>query len=98
MPATVSTNYLGNPETEKKLRAGVEEFFKKYPDHWRVSILGAQTNTVWELKVTASDGRKEWVHRLHGEDGGHDVEKILTVLEQITVELPPSQSSLPGAS
>jgi len=92
MPATVSADYLGNPETEKKLRARVEEFFKKYPDDWRVSIFGAQTNTVWELKVTASDGRKEWIHRLHGEDGGHDIETILTVLEQITVELPISQS------
>jgi hypothetical protein len=98
MPVTVSTKYLGHPEIEEKLRAGVEEFFKKYPDSWTVSILGAQTNTVWELKVTASDGRGEWVHRLHGEDGGHDIEKILTVLEQITIELPPSQSSLSGAS
>ena len=88
MPATVSTGYLGNPDAERKLRAGVEEFFKKFPDCWTVSILGAQTNTVWELKVTASDGCREWVHRLHGEDGGHDIEKILAVLEQITVELP----------
>ena len=97
MPATVSTNYLGHPEIEKNLRAGVGEFFRKYPDNWTVSILGAQTNTVWELKVTASDGRREWVHRLHGEDGGHDIETILMVLKKITLELPPSQSSLPGA-
>lgn len=92
MPATVSTGYLGNLETEKTIRSAVGEFFKKYAENWTVSILGAQTNTVWELKVTASDGRRERVHALHGEDGEHDIEKILTVLEHITVELPPSQS------
>lgn len=85
MPATFATN-LRNPEVERSLREGLEEFCKQYPDSWQVSILGAQHNDDWELKVTASDGRREWVHILHGQDGEHDVKKILAILQKITVE------------
>lgn len=92
MPAIVSTHYLGNPEAEGRLLAAVQELFKKYPDDWMVSILGAQTTDAWQLKVTASDGKREWTHMLYGQDGGHDIEKILRVLEQITVRLPTERS------
>lgn len=92
MPATVSTKDICEPEMETKLRAAVEQLFKKYPDDWRVSVRGAQTNDDWELKVTASDGRRQWVHRLHALGGGQNIETILTILENINIELPPNQA------
>jgi ribosomal protein L23 len=58
MPATISTWNLKDAETEKKVRAAVEELFKKYPDDWRVGIREGINNETWEIKVTAADGRK----------------------------------------
>lgn len=89
MPATVSIKSIGLPDVEKSVRSAVEGFFKKYPGNWTVSILGAQTNDAWEVKVKAPDS-SELVRMLHGHDGGHYVERILKTLEQITVELPVS--------
>jgi len=86
MPAIVTTDFLGNPELEHELRERVENFFKRYLDNWTVSILGAQNNDVWELKVTAPDGR-EREHRFDGKDGGHDVQQIVAVLEQMVMSL-----------
>lgn len=91
MPVTVSTCYLGNPEAEKKLRAAIERFFKKYPDHWTVQIIGAGDNDVWKLTVSASDGQRKWVHNLHGHDGAHNAEAIFKILENSFVELPLNQ-------
>lgn len=89
MPATIATSNIGDSEKEKNLRARIEEFFDQFPEDWRVSILGAQHNTVWELTVTAPNGRKEWVHRLHGEDGGHNMETIMIDLKKITSGMSP---------
>ena len=86
MPAIVTTDFLGNPEVEQRLRARVEQFFKRYLDNWAVSILGAQDNDVWKLKITAPDDR-ERVHEFHAHDGGHDIEKIMAVVERITMSL-----------
>ena len=93
MPATFTTKYLGlglSAEDEEKLRTRVEQLFKQYPDYWTVSIFGAQDNDVWQLKVTASDGHRTWEHGLHGRDGERNIEKILTILEQSIVKLPPA--------
>lgn len=90
MPATVTTNYLGSPEIEEKLRARVEEFFKDYLDDWRIDFLGKQFDSVWELTVTDFDGRKQWVRRLYGEKGGHDIQTILRILEKIAAEISPA--------
>jgi hypothetical protein len=99
MPATVTTNFLGiSSDDEQRLRARVEHFFDQYPENWTLSILGAQNNTIWKLRVTASDGHTTWEHNLHGEDGGHDIDKILTVLDKITLQIPPIASSASSAS
>ena len=89
MPAMVSTTYT-HPELEQTVRATVSGFFKKYSENWAVSIVGAQGNSVWVLRVTAPDGQREWERRL--ENGGHHIGNILKVLEEITAELAPSQS------
>ncbi len=86
MPAMVTTDFLGNPEMEQTLRARVEQFFKRYLDNWTVSILGAQDNDVWKFKITAPDGR-ELANEFHAHDGGHDIEKIMAVVERITMSL-----------
>jgi hypothetical protein len=88
MAATLSTK-LGNPEVERMLRVRLESVCNQYPNGWQVSILGAPDNDVWELKVMDSDARTVRLHKLHGRDGEHDPEKILVVLEKITVEIFP---------
>lgn len=88
MPATFSTK-LGNPEVERMLRVRLEPICNQCPDGWQVSILGAQSNDVWELEVMDSDGRAVRVHKLDGRDGAHDVEKIMIALENITAEIFP---------
>lgn len=87
MPATVATSYIGNPEKEGTIRTEIEEFFKRYSGNWRVSIFGAAANDVWELTVTAPDG-KTWRDSLHGHDGTHNAEAILKILEHITIGYP----------
>lgn len=86
MPATFSTSF-SNPKIERMLREQLDQFCKQYPDGWRVSILGAQNNDIWELKVIADDGRTVWVHSLHGTDGEHDIEKIVAALAKSKVEI-----------
>lgn len=88
MPATISTWNLNDAETEKKVRAAVEELFKKYPEDWRVGIRGGIGNEAWEIKVTASDGRKTWVHILRGVKGEDNVASAVQALKGIIVELP----------
>jgi hypothetical protein len=90
MPAIVTTNYLGGPEIEEKIRARVEDFFKDYLDDWRIDFLGKQFDNVWELTVTDFDGRKQWVRRLYGDKGGHDIQSILRILEKIAAEISPA--------
>jgi hypothetical protein len=88
MPAIVSTSNLNDAETAKRVRAAVEELFKKYPEDWRVGIRGGIGNQAWEIKVTASDGRKTWVHILRGEKSEDNVEAVVKALREIIAELP----------
>jgi tagatose-1,6-bisphosphate aldolase non-catalytic subunit AgaZ/GatZ len=88
MPAIVSTKNLNDAETEKKVRAAVENLFKNYPEDWRVAIRGGIDNEAWEIKVTPSDGRKTWVHILRGEKSEDNVEAVVQALKGIIVELP----------
>jgi hypothetical protein len=90
MPAIVTTNYLGGQEIEENLRMRVEDFFKDYLDDLRIDFLGTQFDTVWELTVTDFDGRKQWVRRLYGEKGGHEIQTILRILEKVALEFAPA--------
>jgi hypothetical protein len=83
MPATVAVNLLGNPETANDLRTRLQKFMDQYPGEWNVGILRSQTSTIWEITVRAPDGRREWVHKLYGEDSGHNLEMILTEVGRI---------------
>lgn len=86
MPANVSTGLFGNLKREEQIRIAVENFFKPHPENWVVSILGAQKNDAWEVKLKAPDDR-EAVRMLYGHDGGDRIERVLKVLEEITIEL-----------
>jgi len=88
MPATVSTSYIGNPEMDRAVRAGIEEFFKRYSDEWRVTVIGAADNDVWELTVIAPNGQKKWVQNLHGHDNAHNADVIIDALKGITTGYP----------
>jgi len=88
MPATGSTSNLNDAKTAKRVRVAGEELFKKYPEDWRVEIRGGINNETWEIKVTASDGRKTWVHILRGEERADNVAAVVKALKEIIVELP----------
>lgn len=93
-PATLSTN-IGNPEVKQTLRDALDRFCTQYPNGWRISILGAQNNDGWEVKVTADDGRTVWVKTLYGTEGGHYVDDVVAALEKINVEILPSTTRQP---
>jgi hypothetical protein len=52
----VTVENLGDPEMQKNLRIRLAEFFRQYSGDWRITVLGAQQNTVWELTIEAPDG------------------------------------------
>jgi hypothetical protein len=87
MPAYVTASCIGNPETDTEIRTKIGEFFKRYSGNWRVKVIGAPDNDVWELTVTTPDGEK-WVHDLHGHDNAHNADAIIEVLEHITIGYP----------
>ena len=82
MTALIAVKYLGDPDLEESLREGLSKQFESFPDDWRVSVLGSQKTTTWEIKVVAPDGRTEFLN-VHGEENGHRVEKIVTEALQI---------------
>ena len=83
MPAEITVRYLGEAEKETALRSGLSKLFEKYAGAWKVSVLGDQGNTVWVAKVTGPQDRGEHLHKFYGEDGGHNVEKILAEVSRI---------------
>ena len=93
MAAIVTARYLGNPDTEKQLTECIRELMAEYLGEWRVEVLGAARNTIWEMTVVAPNGIKQWVRRLYGEDGGHGVENILADLQNIVEQSPVDKES-----
>jgi hypothetical protein len=87
MPATVAV-YLGDPEIEKATRDRLEQFMLAYVGQWSIGIIGSQTNSIWEMKVEAPDGTGQAV-ALYGEDRGHEIESILTALENMVENFEP---------
>lgn len=88
MPATVSISHIGNPEVSGTVGAAIEDFFKRYSGNWGVTVIGAQDNDVWELRVEAPDGQKNWKHNLHGHDRAHNADAIIDALKGITSGYP----------
>ena len=83
MAAIITTAHFGNPDTEKFVIARIREFMAQYPGAWRIELLGAAHNTIWEMTVTAPDGVKQWVNKLYGEYDGQRIEKILADLQNM---------------
>lgn len=87
MPAKVSTRYIGNPETDRQIHSGIEEYFKRYSGDWTVNVFGAASNDIWELTIKAPDAKTS-VHHLHGHDDAHNPDAIVKILEHITIGYP----------
>lgn len=83
MPAEITVQYVGEPEKEAALRSGLSKAFEKRAGDWKVSILGDQSNTTWVAKVTAPKESTAYVHKFYGEDGGHNVERILEEISRV---------------
>ena len=78
MPVTISTSYIGNPDTEKSLRSAIEEVFKKRGEDWHVSIIGDQKKSMWRVTV---EGPKnfEWQGDF---DGIHRTVQVASAIEK----------------
>jgi hypothetical protein len=83
MPVEITLEYLGEPEKEKALRAGLNGIFKDYQGTWEIHIIGDQQNTIWKTTIKAADNLGEHVHKFYGEDGGHAVENVLAEVSRI---------------
>lgn len=83
MPAEITVKYLGEDEKEVALRSGLSKLFEKDTGAWKVRVLGDQSNTIWVATVTAPNERAQHVHKFYGEDGGHNVDKILAEISRI---------------
>jgi hypothetical protein len=62
---------------------GCGDELESYEGHWIIRMLGSQQNTIWQLTVESSDGKREWVTKLYAEDGGHTIDNILIDLRRI---------------
>lgn len=86
MPATVTIKFLGDASQEEALKRLLEQRFEHRPGQWRVTIIGDQRNTIWELKIKDPEGREIGKKHLYGEDGGHRFERILEDTDHIMRE------------
>jgi hypothetical protein len=91
MAFTISISHLGNPELEASLRSAIEDFFTHHPGDWEVDIFGSQENSAWELKVTSPKRHSGWGAKLYGEDGGHNLERVISEIKRITESLSRSE-------
>ena len=75
MGVEITVRYLGDPDAEQELRDGIRKLFEQKTDDWKVSVLGDQRNTIWELKIDGPKG-KRWLKKFD-EAEGHSVKGIL---------------------
>jgi hypothetical protein len=93
MPATVTAKYLGGPEKEKQFSALVADRFKDIQGDWRVTLLGDQKNTIWELKIDDPDGTRSGIKKFYGQDGELSVEAIMLYVNLITRDVPRARAA-----
>jgi hypothetical protein len=82
MAAIVTAKDFGSVDTENYVVTRVREFMAQYPGDWTVGFLGAASNTIWEMTVTAPDGIKRRV-KLYAEDGDHGIDNIFSDLRNV---------------
>jgi hypothetical protein len=76
---SVSTNNLGSAQASGEIRGAVKSYLSTRPGDSKVSILGAQDNDTWQLKVLY--GGSERIVSLYA--GEHSVDGVLAALKKI---------------
>ncbi len=87
MAVEVEMQNTGDPALRTEVIAIVEHMLADRAGHWRVSIIGSQTNDRWEMKVTGPNAF-ERSYTLEGTAGEHRAEVIRVILAKM---LPPKQ-------
>lgn len=88
MPATLTVCNLGDLQAGKKLQALVFNHFRDIQGDWRVTLLGDQQKTAWELKVDAPDGTRLGVKKLYAEVEPNRLDALMGYIDLFTRDVP----------
>lgn len=67
MPVQMFANNLPNPEERDRVSATLCEALRDLPGNWELSILAAQDNDAWEVRIQGARGFN-WVRKFYYEE------------------------------
>jgi len=80
MSVSVELVAIGDPELKAALKSAVVHGLSNVAGDWRVSIVGSQSNDLWELRVKGPNTERRFT--LDGAEGQHDAEFVRNLLSE----------------